>query len=113
MILRDNTMFKISDTILTYLVGAFSLVLVIALPTDSYEFLKHPDDYIKIYDLDTSKGFWQYQYLCPQILIFIGAVVTLLLIFSSFKYQSNKTLLTIKQIIVFSLTGIFIYSYYQ
>jgi hypothetical protein len=113
MAIEDSKLFRVLDKAFTSIVCAFLVLAIILIPMDAYEFINQPENYITVHHLDTSKNFWQFQYLKGSGLIFFGALTMSILIFFSFKYKENKKLVTIRQILVFSLIGIIISGYYK
>jgi hypothetical protein len=113
MAIQDSKLFRVLDKAFTSIVCAFLVLAIILIPMDAYEFLNQPENYITVHHLDTSKNFWQLQYLKGSGIIFFGALTMAILIFFSFKYKENKKLVTVRQILVFSLIGIIISGYYK
>jgi len=113
MTLRETIIFKQIDKVLTYGIIAYLLLIGVMLLVDTFDFFKRPEDYIRIHDLDPTKTFWQLQYLKMTGLFFFGSVSALTIIFYSLRRQSNNKLLVVRQIIVFSLTVILFYGFFQ
>ena len=65
------------DSLFRPLVGLVSLLLLLLLPADAYEFTREPHDYILIHHLDVTQPHWQWQYLQGSILWFVVAGLTL------------------------------------
>jgi hypothetical protein len=104
--------FKISDLILTGLIGLFSITLLILLPFDTIEFYKNPEDYIKVYELDPSRNFWRLEYLGKTILFFIASIFVVILIGLNLKRKDDRKIILIRRIVVYTFTVLIIINLY-
>jgi len=101
------------EKFLTYLVAGILLFIVVLLPFDTYEFLNKPKDYIHVYDLDTTQKYWQFQYLRNNLITFPLCFIGLIIIIASSKNKSNRSLKTVRRLVVAITLSLMIYGFYQ
>jgi hypothetical protein len=65
------------DTGINLLFLGIALLTVIVIPIDIYDFLTDPSEYVMVYHLDTTKRFWQWDYLQGDVLLLVFIIISL------------------------------------
>jgi phosphoglycerol transferase MdoB-like AlkP superfamily enzyme len=111
--IQENVFFKFLDNVITILTTCYLLFAVLLIPIDAYNFWIEPKSYIIVHHLDPTQEYWRFQYLNRLILMFLGSISILFLVLISFKSKENKKVTTIRQALLFGLSAIVVYGYYQ
>lgn len=103
----------IIELIFSLIVGAIFLLLLVATPVDSYNFLQDPTDYIGAHHLDTSRPYWKWDYLKGSLGILVLAVVGLIFIILGLKKPDNRMFSIAKTVVTWLTIIILIGGYYR
>jgi hypothetical protein len=70
------------------LVGILLLLLLVITPFDIIDFYGNQETYIKVHHLDTTKEFWEWQYLRAPTIRTASSIAFFLLVFMRFRRET-------------------------
>lgn len=111
--LFSAVMGRLADGLLRPVVGGCSVLLLLALPFDTWGFLQYPHEYVVGQHLDITQPHWQGQYVLQNLFLFAAAGLTLWLIIASYVKPLRPLLHVSCRVLVTALFAIGVFNFYQ
>lgn len=91
---------SLTELLLTALTFVISVFILISFTADAYQFQQNSPDYARVYDLDTAKEGWEYDYYLRWMIPLVFAVITFTIVALRFAKPESKLVRSLNYVVM-------------